>query len=195
MLQTSADIRPGDSGGPLANADGQVVGIDTAAGESGPGTAFAGYAIPINAAMAIAMQIADDRRGPTIHLGMPAFLGVLLPNSKSTSPEQEARTGKTSDDGPSCLTQDVGNSAPARIAPATAGALVDGVICGTAATDAGLEAGDVITSFGGHEVYSADGLSSVLGADRPGTKGLLTWVSVAGGSYSALVTLGIGPAG
>jgi S1-C subfamily serine protease len=32
MMQTNADIRPGDSGGPLADAAGRVIGIDTAAG-------------------------------------------------------------------------------------------------------------------------------------------------------------------
>jgi S1-C subfamily serine protease len=196
MLQTSADIRPGDSGGPLANASGQVVGIDTAAGSGGPGMAFAGYAIPIDTAMPIAMQIAGQRPGPTIQLGMPAFLGVLLPDSNSTSPQTEAGHGSPSKSGPSCLNQDAGNysAVPARIAPAPSGALVDGVVCGTAAASAGLEAGDVITSFGGQTVSSADALSSDLSHDRPGLKGLLTWVGIGGSSHSALVTLGIGPA-
>jgi S1-C subfamily serine protease len=200
MLQTSADIRPGDSGGPLANALGQVVGINTAAGAGGPGMAFAGYAIPINTAMTIATQIAGEHANPSIQLGLPAFLGVLLPDSKSTSPEQEADTGTQSanrSSGESCLTQDAGNdtATPARIAPASSGALVDGVVCGTPAAEAGLEAGDVITSFAGHSVPSAAALSSTLTHDRPGTKVLLTWVAVAGGSYSAQVTLGTGPAG
>jgi hypothetical protein len=44
-------------------------------------------------------------------------------------------------------------------------------------------------------VSSADVLSSDLSHDHPGTKGLLTWVSLGGGSHSALVTLGTGPAG
>ena len=68
-------------------------------------------------------------------------------------------------------------------------------MCGTAAANAGLEAGDVITSFGGHSVSSAAALSSVLSRDQPGTKGMLTWVGIDGGSHSAFVTLGTGPAG
>jgi S1-C subfamily serine protease len=198
MLQTSADIRPGDSGGPLANSAGQVVGINTAAGDGGPGMAFAGYAIPINTAMAVATQIAGEHPGPTIQLGLPAFLGVLLPDSKSTNPEKEAQPSNgTSNSGSGCLTQDAGRymAAPARIAPATSGALVDGVVCDTPAASAGLEAGDVITSFGGHAVTSADGLSSVLRQDRPGVRGQLTWVSVGGGTHTVLITLGAGPAG
>src|ERR1700678_2386144 len=179
MLQTSADIRPGDSGGPLANALGQVVGINTAAGAGGPGMAFAGYAIPINTAMTIATQIAGEHANPSIQLGLPAFLGVLLPDSKSTSPEQEAHTGTQSanrSSGESCLTQDAGNdtATPARIAPASSGALVDGVVCGTPAAEAGLEAGDVIKSFAGHSVPSAAALSSTLTHSRPGTKVAMT---------------------
>ena len=82
MLQTSADIRPGDSGGPLADADGRVIGIDTAAAEH----VYSGYAIPIDQALPIARQIAAGQRGTRIQIGLPAFLGVLLPDSTSTSP-------------------------------------------------------------------------------------------------------------
>ena len=51
MLETDADIQPGDSGGPLLNAAGQVIGIDTAG--LSPGGAPAGDAIPIDTATAI----------------------------------------------------------------------------------------------------------------------------------------------
>jgi S1-C subfamily serine protease len=66
MLQTSAQIEAGDSGGPLANAAGQVVGVDTAA-STGAGTA--GFAIPVNTALAVARQIAAGRPGPGISFG------------------------------------------------------------------------------------------------------------------------------
>ena len=87
MMQTSADIRPGDSGGPLAGADGRVIGIDTAAGGN---TVYSGYAIPIDQAMPIARQISAGRRGARVQIGLPAFLGVLLPDSSSTSPQRQA---------------------------------------------------------------------------------------------------------
>ncbi len=94
MMQTSADIRPGDSGGPLAGADGRVIGIDTAAGGN---TVYSGYAIPIDQAMPIARQIAAGRQGARVQIGLPAFLGVLLPDSSSTSPRAAGPPGTASD--------------------------------------------------------------------------------------------------
>jgi S1-C subfamily serine protease len=51
MLQVNAQIEPGDSGGPLADAAGQVIGIDTAATQSSPGVPGEGFAIPIGTAL------------------------------------------------------------------------------------------------------------------------------------------------
>jgi S1-C subfamily serine protease len=58
LLATTARIEPGDSGGPLADTAGEVIGVDTAAGTGG---AAAGYAIPIEAAMAAEQQILRAR--------------------------------------------------------------------------------------------------------------------------------------
>jgi S1-C subfamily serine protease len=79
MIETNADVQPGDSGGPLMNTAGQVVGMDTAA-SAGNGLEQAatsdGYAIPINRAMSIARQIMGGEASATIHVGETAFLGV-----------------------------------------------------------------------------------------------------------------------
>jgi S1-C subfamily serine protease len=196
MMQTSADIRPGDSGGPLADAGGRVIGIDTAAGGN---TVYSGYAIPIDQAMPIARQIAAGERGTRIQIGLPAFLGVLLPDSASTSPQRQARqelhqTGAVSGSGRACTSGDT-TSAPASIAPAGTGALVDGVLCGTPAAQAGLFAGDVITSVGGHAVTSPRSLTAILGRCRPGSQVALAWVAPGGSLHTAVVTLAAGPAG
>jgi S1-C subfamily serine protease len=196
MMQTNADIRPGDSGGPLADATGRVIGIDTAAGGS---TVYSGYAIPINQALPIARQIAAGRPGARVQVGLPAFLGVLTPDSASSSPQRQAsqelhQTGAVSSSGTGCTSGNTA-AAPAGIAPASSGALVDGVLCGTAAAAAGLFAGDVITSIGGQAVTSPGSLTALVGRYRPGSQAALAWVAPGGSLHTAVVTLTAGPAG
>jgi S1-C subfamily serine protease len=84
MIATNAAVQPGDSGGPLFNADGQVVGMDTAASTSSQfaaATTSAGFAIPINKALAIAHQITSGDASATVHIGDTAFLGVEVQDS------------------------------------------------------------------------------------------------------------------
>ena len=80
LIRTDAPIQPGDSGGPLANASGEVVGIDTAAssGFSFQSSSTAGFAIPINAALSTARQIENGQGSTTVHIGATAFLGVQV---------------------------------------------------------------------------------------------------------------------
>ena len=194
MMQTDADIRPGDSGGPLADAAGRVIGIDTAAGGN---TVYSGYAIPINQALPIARQIAAGRTGGRVQIGLPAFLGVLMADSTSTSPRRQASQGQTgtlSSSGRGCTNGDT-TATPASIAPVRPGALVDGVLCGTAGAAAGLFAGDVITSIGGQAVTSPGSLSALVSRYRPGSKAALAWVAPDGSLHTAVVTLTAGPAG
>jgi S1-C subfamily serine protease len=82
LIQTSADIQPGDSGGPLLDSSGRVVGMDTAAATSPrTGAIEAGYAIPIDHALDIAHQVVSGVSNAMIQQGLPAFLGVqLLPD-------------------------------------------------------------------------------------------------------------------
>ena len=77
LIEVAAPVRAGDSGGPLINAAGQVVGVTTAATVNfrmGPGGA--GFAIPINDAMAVASQIRSRAPTDTVHIGPPTLLGV-----------------------------------------------------------------------------------------------------------------------
>jgi S1-C subfamily serine protease len=79
LIETNAGLVAGDSGGPLLNKAGKVIGIDTAAS-----TSFAfqqtsssdGYAIPINRAAAIAKRIEAGKATAKIHIGPTAFLGI-----------------------------------------------------------------------------------------------------------------------
>ena len=87
LIQTNANIQPGDSGGALCNARGQVIGIDTAAsaGFSFQTQGNQGFAIPINQADTIATQIRNGQPGATVHIGSTAFLGVLVDTTASAS--------------------------------------------------------------------------------------------------------------
>ena len=81
LIETNAALQPGDSGGPLLNSAGRVVGIDTAASSSSPFAVSAsndGYAIPIGKATTIAKQIVSGKSSATVHIGATAFLGVQL---------------------------------------------------------------------------------------------------------------------
>jgi S1-C subfamily serine protease len=76
LIEVSADVVSGDSGGAVQNADGDVVGVTTAA--SSGSSDVTGYAIPISTATSIAKQIVDGEDTDEITLGLPAFLGVSL---------------------------------------------------------------------------------------------------------------------
>ncbi|MUL84261.1 MULTISPECIES: S1C family serine protease [unclassified Mycolicibacterium] len=77
LFEFAAPVRAGDSGGPVVNDAGQVVGLTTAASVNfrmGPGGK--GFAIPINDAMAIAGQIRARNSSGSVHIGPPTMLGV-----------------------------------------------------------------------------------------------------------------------
>ncbi|MCU1556251.1 MAG: hypothetical protein JWN09_246 [Microbacteriaceae bacterium] len=76
LIETNANVVAGDSGGPLYDAGGEVIGIDTAA-SSGSST-VAGYAIPIGTALGIVNQIGAGAETSTITIGYPGFLGVEI---------------------------------------------------------------------------------------------------------------------
>ncbi|HLX21524.1 MAG TPA: trypsin-like peptidase domain-containing protein [Gaiellaceae bacterium] len=80
LVQTNANLQPGDSGGPLLNSAGKVIGMDTAAsaGFSYVNSTTQGYAIPINKALTLAKQIVGKTSSATVHIGGTAFLGVSV---------------------------------------------------------------------------------------------------------------------
>ena len=170
LIQTDADIQAGDSGGPLFDAADQVIGIDTAAAQGGVMTA--GYAIPIEDALAIATQIESGQASATVTIGYPAFLGIEV---ASAADESAAGFGY------------------AYGANATSGAAVSGVIDGGPAAAAGLTGGDTITALGGTAIGSAQDLTDSLAALKPGQTVSVSWADAAGSAHTADVTLAQGP--
>jgi S1-C subfamily serine protease len=165
LIETDASLAPGDSGGPMFNADGEVIGISTAAdgGRRFPDQGRESYAVAIDIAEAIAEQIRSGDGSDTVQIGIRGFLGVEV------DPNADGASG-------------------------VRGAVIAGVLDGTPADDAGLQAGDVITGIGGEPVDSADGLSAGLHGFQPGDEVTVNWTDASGTARSATVTLVTGPA-
>lgn len=187
LIQTNADIQPGDSGGALINDQGQVLGMDTAASS---GTTFQfngnqqgtqGFAIPIDAALSIAHQIEGGQASSTIHIGTTAFLGVEISGNSG---------GNGNGFGPfNGLFGNSGNTGPAN----ASGATVAGTVTNGPAQEAGLAQGDVITSLGGKSIGSANDLTNAMGTYHPGNKVTVGWTDQNGNTHTATVQLSSGP--
>ena len=167
MIETDADIQAGDSGGPLYNASDQVIGMDSAA--SGGSFSAEAYAIPIDKALSIADQIESGQSSSTVHIGQTAFLGIELQDTSTA-----------------------GNGFGA--SSAVSGATIGGVVSGSPAAQAGLAAGDTITSFDGTSIDSASALSTAIAQHKVGDSVSIGWTDSSGQSHSGTVTLIAGPA-
>ncbi len=71
--------------------------------------------------------------------------------------------------------------------------VVSSVVEGQAAANAGLAAGDVITSLGGTDISSHAELSAALATHEPGDEVTITWADSQGSTHSAKATLGESP--
>ncbi len=180
LIEINAGIQPGDSGGSLVNTAGLVIGMDTAASASSgyQDSSGQGYAIPIATALSIANQIESGHGSSTVHIGATAFLGVEVQPSSSTGGGRGFGGGAYGSAG----------------GATTPGALVDGVLSGSPAQQAGLAGGDVITALDGQSVNSSSDLTRLLAGDHPGATVQLQWTDQGGQTHSANVKLASGPA-
>jgi S1-C subfamily serine protease len=208
MIETNAQIVSGDSGGPLANSAGQVIGMDTAGETVTQQQAPAGFAIPINTALAVARQIAEGHASSAIVVGYPPFIGIYIGKGSSSNPQTQAAQeqngngfgngfgggpGNGSGDNPSCYTSDANLGVPSTIAPVNSGTLVLGTICASPAAAAGMTAGSVITAVNGQTVGSPDSLTGIISKHRPGETISVTWVTPSGQRQTASLLLTAGP--
>ncbi len=166
MFQTDAAINPGNSGGPLVDSSGRVIAMNTAVAASANGASQAqniGFAIPASRII----QLLPELRSKSVTQRGPGYLGVDIETLTS-----QLRTAY--------------NFVP------TEGAVVTQVTAGSPADLAGIQQGDVIVSFDGKPVTSADQLATAIQADHPGQR-----VSVAlyRGESQMTVTATLGSAG
>jgi serine protease Do len=134
-IQTDAAINRGNSGGPLFNLNGEVIGINTAIISPSGGSIGIGFAIPSDSAIPVIDQLreyGEARRG---------WLGVRIQQ----------------------VTDDIAESL--NISPPR-GALIAGIDAKGPAKPAGLEPGDVIVTFDGHDVKEMHDLPRIV-ADTP----------------------------
>ena len=139
MIQTDAAINSGNSGGPLFNMYGEVVGITTAkySGESSSGATIEGigFAIPIDDVYDLIQDLINDGYVSS------AYLGVLVSEMNA---EAAAYYGYP------------------------VGALVQEVTPGYCAEKAGLKAEDIIVALGTHKVKGLSDLTRILRNMEPG---------------------------
>ncbi len=185
LIETNADIQPGDSGGALVNSYGQVIGMNTAASsgtqfqsQSGQ-SAEQAYAIPIDKAESIAKQIEAGQGSSAVHIGATAFLGIETDGSGSGDSGGFGGFGGQGDGSGSGTSN---------------GVTIAGALSGSAAASAGLTEGDTIASVGGQTVSSATDIQQILVKYHPGDKISVSWVDQSGQSHTATVTLASGPA-
>ncbi len=157
FIQTDAAINRGNSGGPLFNTSGEVIGVNTAILSPTGGSIGIGFSMSSNVVTQVVDQLrefGETRRG---------WLGVRIQD----------------------VTEDV---AEALELEKVAGALVTDVPDGPS-KDAGMEAGDVITTFDGSEVADTRELVRLVGNTTVG-KAVRVIVIREGKSETLKVTLG-----
>lgn len=139
FIQIDAPINHGNSGGPLVDVNGDVVGINTAIYSPNGGSVGVGFAIPSDQAQKVVAKLMKDG---SIQYG---YLGVQI---QPVTPDVASAIGLDH----------------------SSGALVSQVNDGSPAAKAGVETGDVITSFAGHEIKDPKDLSRAVADVSPGAK-------------------------
>ena len=147
MIQTDAAINSGNSGGPLVNAQGQVVGVNTAVASEAQGI---GFAIPISSVKGILKSIAEGKTPNRAYLGA---------NYISVNPQVQKAYNLNVSKG-ALIKNRNGKS----------------VISGSPAQKAGLKDGDIITKIDDIEISKNISLGSLIGEKSAGDKVKITYL-------------------
>ena len=156
LIQTDAAINPGNSGGALLNMQGQVIGINSAKLASSQVEGM-GYAIPISTAEPIIDDLMNRKTRTTVDEDKRGYLGI-------------SGVDVTSD-----ISKQMG---------IPTGAYVAAVVDGSAADQAGLKKGDVITRFDGSGVSSMTSLKELMSYYEAGETVDITFKRADNGEYT-----------
>lgn len=148
LFQTDAAINEGNSGGPLVNMNGQVIGINTAiAGDA----QNIGFAIPINDVKGLITQVIQTGKFSRPYLGVRYIpLTADVADEYNLSVQNGAFIAPSSD--------------PTQ----------PSVISGSPAASAGLQTNDIITAVNGTPINQTNDLTGLLDQHQPGDKITLT---------------------
>jgi len=173
-IQTDAAINHGNSGGPLLNSHGQVIGVNAQIRSDSGGSDGVGFAIPSNTIKTIASQLISN--GKVEH----AYLGV----SVQTIPSSVASDLNLVEGVELRAVRPSTPAASAKLHAATGSKVVDG--------DPYFIGGDVITAIDGQKITTSEGLQRAIDAKRPGdTVSVEFWRS--GDSHTIQVKLATRP--
>lgn len=148
LFQTDAAINEGNSGGPLVNLNGQVIGINTAVAGDAQNI---GFAIPINDVKGLINQVAKTGKFARPYLGIRYV---------SLTADVAATYGLKTQQGIFIVPSGNSNSSS--------------VVAGSPADKAGLEERDIITAINGTKIDQTHSLTSLLNSHQPGDKVELT---------------------
>jgi len=170
MIQSDANISPGDSGGALVNSAGQVIGMITAGEAQGFRTTVSpiGYAVNTNSALTVVNEIRAGHASADVIIGPVGYLGVQI---RDLNPAVAAQVGLN----------------------ITSGPVVWAVQAGSPAEQAGMTRLSVITAIGGTSVDSSQTLGNALHAYKPGANVAVSWIDQNGASHTKTLTLTTGP--
>jgi putative serine protease PepD len=163
-IQTDAAINHGNSGGPLLDSQGRVIGVNAQIESESGGNDGVGFAIPSDTVQAIVAQLIET--GEVEH----AYLGIRMVDVANGAAVTEVRPGTP--------------AADAGLRAATGTSTVDGQEVPTG--------GDVIVAFDGDGVSSSAALQSAVDAKQPGDEVSIT-VLRGGKRTTVEVTLGTRP--
>jgi serine protease Do len=168
MFQTDAAINEGNSGGPLVNMDGQVVGINTAMASSAQNI---GFSIPINDVTGLIKSVEQTGKLQQPYLGV-----VYIPITSDIAKQYNLSV-----------------STGAYI-PSSSAAGQQTVISGGPAANAGVQEGDIITKVNDTPIDQQHSLTSVLDQQSVGSQVTLTIIR-GGKQINLTATLGSAPTG
>ena len=152
FLQTDAAINPGNSGGALVNANGDLIGINSAISSTNGYYQGYGFAVPSNLARKI---VEDIKKFGIVQRG---FLGVgVIDLSDEQQIAAYNRQEKTN-------------------IKSGSGVYIRSVSSKSGAEDAGLKIGDVIKKIDNSNILGYSDLSGAVGSKRPGDKVQVTFV-------------------